>query len=63
MLLGSLAAAAMSRARFFGRESISLLIILPIARASRRGNMRKWIALTGADWCKRAGLGSAVYLM
>jgi len=31
MLLGSLAAAAMSRTRFFGRESISLLIILPIA--------------------------------
>ncbi|HEY5657594.1 MAG TPA: ABC transporter permease [Myxococcota bacterium] len=31
LLLGSLAAAAMSRFRFFGRESISLLIILPIA--------------------------------
>ncbi len=31
LVLGSLAAAAMSRARFFGRESISLLIILPIA--------------------------------
>ena len=31
LVLGSLAAAAMSRFRFFGRESISLLIILPIA--------------------------------
>jgi len=31
LLLGSLAAAALSRARFFGREQISLLIILPIA--------------------------------
>ena len=31
MVLGSFAAAAMSRARFFGRESITLLIILPIA--------------------------------
>lgn len=31
LVLGSLAAAAMSRTRFFGRESISLLIILPIA--------------------------------
>ena len=31
VVLGSLAAAAMSRTRFFGRESISLLIILPIA--------------------------------
>jgi len=31
LLLGSLAAAAMARTRFFGRESISLLIILPIA--------------------------------
>jgi putative spermidine/putrescine transport system permease protein len=31
VVLGSLAAAAMSRAKFFGRESISLLIILPIA--------------------------------
>jgi putative spermidine/putrescine transport system permease protein len=30
MLLGSLAAAAMSRTRFFGRESISLLIWLLI---------------------------------
>ncbi len=29
--LGTLAAAAMSRSRFFGRESISLLILLPIA--------------------------------
>ena len=31
ILLGSLAAAAMYRTRFFGRESITLLIILPIA--------------------------------
>lgn len=31
LILGSLAAAALSRARFFGREQISLLIILPIA--------------------------------
>jgi putative spermidine/putrescine transport system permease protein len=31
MILGTLAAAAMARARFFGREQISLLIILPIA--------------------------------
>ncbi len=31
MILGTLVAAAMSRARFFGREQISLLIILPIA--------------------------------
>ena len=31
IVLGSLAAAAMSRSKFFGRESISLLIILPIA--------------------------------
>jgi putative spermidine/putrescine transport system permease protein len=31
LMLGSLAAAAMSRFRFFGRESISVLIILPIA--------------------------------
>ena len=31
MLLGTLCAAAMSRTKFFGRESISLLIILPIA--------------------------------
>jgi putative spermidine/putrescine transport system permease protein len=30
-VLGSLVAAAMSRSRFFGRESISLLILLPIA--------------------------------
>lgn len=31
LVLGSLAAGALSRARFFGREQISLLIILPIA--------------------------------
>jgi putative spermidine/putrescine transport system permease protein len=31
LVLGSLAATAMSRSRFFGRESISLLILLPIA--------------------------------
>ncbi len=31
MVLGTLAAAAMYRFRFFGRESITLLIILPIA--------------------------------
>ena len=31
MVLGTLCAAAMARARFFGREQISLLIILPIA--------------------------------
>jgi putative spermidine/putrescine transport system permease protein len=31
LVLGTLAAAAVSRSRFFGRESISLLIILPIA--------------------------------
>ncbi|HEX9646072.1 MAG TPA: ABC transporter permease [Alphaproteobacteria bacterium] len=31
LVLGTLAAAAVSRARFFGRETISLLIILPIA--------------------------------
>jgi len=31
MVLGTLAAAAMSRARFFGRDQLSLLIILPIA--------------------------------
>lgn len=31
LLLGTLAAAGLSRTRFFGREAISLLIILPIA--------------------------------
>ena len=31
MVLGSLAAAALARTKFFGREAISLLIILPIA--------------------------------
>ncbi|TXL64788.1 ABC transporter permease [Zeimonas arvi] len=31
MVLGSLVAGALARARFFGREAISLLIILPIA--------------------------------
>ena len=31
LTLGTLTAAALSRARFFGRETISLLIILPIA--------------------------------
>ena len=31
LILGSLAAAALARTRFFGREAISLLIILPIA--------------------------------
>ena len=31
MILGTLCAAAVSRARFFGREAISLLVILPIA--------------------------------
>ena len=31
MILGTLVSAAMARARFFGREQISLLIILPIA--------------------------------
>ncbi len=31
LVLGTLAAAALSRARFFGREAISLLLILPIA--------------------------------
>src|SRR3546814_20900801 len=31
MLLGSLAAGAVARSRFFGRETVSLLIILPIA--------------------------------
>jgi putative spermidine/putrescine transport system permease protein len=31
LLLGTLCAAAVSRSRFFGRESISLLVILPIA--------------------------------
>jgi len=31
LVLGSLVAAAMSRSRFFGRESISLLVLLPIA--------------------------------
>jgi len=31
LILGTLCAAAMSRAKFFGRDSISLLIILPIA--------------------------------
>jgi putative spermidine/putrescine transport system permease protein len=31
LVLGTLAAAAMARARFFGREAISLLVILPIA--------------------------------
>ncbi len=31
MILGTLVAASMSRARFFGREQIALLIILPIA--------------------------------
>ena len=31
MILGTLVAAAMARARFFGREQISLLVILPIA--------------------------------
>ncbi|WP_226625043.1 ABC transporter permease [Alloyangia pacifica] len=31
MLLGTLCAAAVSRTKFFGRESISLLVILPIA--------------------------------
>jgi putative spermidine/putrescine transport system permease protein len=31
MVLGTLAAAAMARARFFGRDQVSLLILLPIA--------------------------------
>jgi len=31
MVLGTLCAAAVSRSRFFGREAISLLVILPIA--------------------------------
>ena len=31
MILGSLAAAAVARTKFFGRETISLIIILPIA--------------------------------
>ena len=31
VILGTLCAAAMSRARFFGRDTISLLVILPIA--------------------------------
>ncbi|KAA5597183.1 ABC transporter permease [Blastochloris sulfoviridis] len=31
LILGTLAAAAVSRSRFFGRESVSLLLILPIA--------------------------------
>jgi putative spermidine/putrescine transport system permease protein len=31
LLLGTLCAAAMARARFFGRDSISLLVVLPIA--------------------------------
>ena len=31
LVLGTLCAAAMVRARFFGREAISLLVILPIA--------------------------------
>ncbi len=31
MVLGTLAAAAVSRTRFFGRETVSLLVILPIA--------------------------------
>ena len=31
MILGTLCAAAISRSRFFGREAISLLVILPIA--------------------------------
>jgi len=31
LVLGTLAAAALSRARFFGRETISLLLVLPIA--------------------------------
>ncbi len=31
LLLGTLAAAAISRAKFFGRESVSFLIILPLA--------------------------------
>jgi putative spermidine/putrescine transport system permease protein len=31
LILGTLAAAALSRARFFGHESISLLLVLPIA--------------------------------
>lgn len=31
MILGTLCAAAVSRSRFFGRETVSLLVILPIA--------------------------------
>jgi putative spermidine/putrescine transport system permease protein len=31
LILGTLCAAAVSRARFFGREAVSLLVILPIA--------------------------------
>lgn len=31
MILGTLAAAALARTRFFGREAVSLLLILPIA--------------------------------
>ncbi len=31
VVLGTLAAAAMARARFFGRDAISLLVVLPIA--------------------------------
>ena len=32
LVLGTLCAAAVSRTRFFGRETVSLLVILPIAR-------------------------------
>ncbi len=31
LVLGTLAAAAMARARFFGRDAVSLLVVLPIA--------------------------------
>src|SRR4051812_5609664 len=31
LILGTLAAAAVARSRFFGREAISLIIVLPIA--------------------------------
>ena len=43
LIFGTLAAAALSRAKFFGRETISLLFILPIALA--RHHHRHFAAL------------------
>ena len=45
LMLGTLAAAALARAKFFGREAISLLFILPIALAGHRHRHRAALGL------------------